>query len=772
MTLIQMKYNPFKVETVLKAESLDFMVETKFDKFQGSRLQAWVEALFPLLVEVLNDNVLKLTFTGTLADFEDIVSASNTYTDQHINSEITLNYIPVQETEDKFTELEELVDLMQSGPFPELRDPKIRMNFEKALNSEFEIAVIATMSSGKSTLINSFLGTDLMPSKNEACTAKISRIRNMSNAAGFSAVAHKLETGPEGEEYYVPFKSINEASLQDFDAFNDDPEIAMIEVDGSIPSISSGKMNLVLVDTPGPNNSMDGSHREHTLKVIKSDDKPMVLYVLNATQLRTDDDYALLRTVAEAMAVGGKQSKDRFIFAVNKADVFDPEKGEYLSDALENVRVYLEQQGIQNPNIYPVSAQTAKVIRKAQKEEPLTRQERNALANIDLFLEEETMHLNDYAPLSPYLKNSIKEKIQTAKNEGEKESEALYYTGVPSVEAAINEYLDKYAVTSKITNAVNTFKRIVEQQQFMQNLQDELAENEEARLALAKKMEEIEEQLAQGNKVEEFKKKIRGMSFDTAPYFRGLNKKVIGRDINKLAEQFRTVKIKKGEADVLLYKMQKEVLIIQDDAVTDLEKIISTSLRDTAKSYLEEYQNYVDGLIEFDRSDILVSNWNKAITLDTPDIDQLLNDFTYTKREVIGTRTVANENKRWFKPWTWLQSSSYEEDVYGNVEYVDMNDMKDPFIKPIIESIFENFENAQVFMQGELKRLQAFFIGEIERLDEVMHERVREIKKHTQQTELLEQENELKKQQKQWLESFTIKLENILELKEKVGVAE
>ncbi|WP_050179698.1 dynamin family protein [Domibacillus robiginosus] len=772
MSIIQMKYNPFKVETVLKMDSLDFITETKFDKFQGSRLQVWVEELFPLLVEVLNDNVLELTFTGTLADFEDIVSASNAYTDQHVNSQITLNYIPVQETEDKFTELEELVDLMQSGPFPELRDPKIRMNFEKALNSEFEIAVIATMSSGKSTLINSFLGTDLMPSKNEACTAKISRIRNTPNAAGFSAVAHKLETGPQGEEYYLPFKSINEASLQDFDAFNNDPEIAMVEIEGNIPSISSGKMNLVLVDTPGPNNSMDGSHREHTLKVIKSDDKPMVLYVLNATQLRTDDDFALLRTVADAMAVGGKQSKDRFIFAVNKVDVFDPEKGEYLSDALENVRVYLEQQGIKNPNIYPVSAQTAKVIRKAQKGESLTRQEKNALAGIDLFLEEETMHLNEYAPLSSSLKNSINEKIQAAKNEEDKQAEALYYTGVPSVEAAINEYLDKYAVTSKITNAVNTFKRIVEQQQFMQNLQDELAENEEARLALARKMEEIEEQLAQGNKVSEFKKKIRGMSFDTTPYFRDLNKKVLGRDINKVAEQLRTGKIKKGEADVLLYKMQKEVLMIQDDAITDIEKILSMSLRDTAKSYLEEYQNYVDGLIEFDRSDIPVSNWNKAITLDTPDIDQLLNDFTYTEREVIGTRTVANENKRWFKPWTWLQSSSYEEDVYGNVEYVDMNDIAESFLEPITDSFVENIENAQVFMQGELKRLQAFFIGEIERLDEVMHERVREIKKHTQQTELLEEENELKKQQKQWLESFTMKLENILELKEKVGVAE
>ena len=36
----------------------------------------------------------------------------------------------------------------------------------------FPMLVIATMSSGKSTLINALLGQQILPSKNEACTAK------------------------------------------------------------------------------------------------------------------------------------------------------------------------------------------------------------------------------------------------------------------------------------------------------------------------------------------------------------------------------------------------------------------------------------------------------------------------------------------------------------------------------------------------------------------------------------------------------------------------
>ena len=36
-----------------------------------------------------------------------------------------------------------------------------------------KILVLATMSAGKSTLINALIGNDIFPSGNEACTAKI-----------------------------------------------------------------------------------------------------------------------------------------------------------------------------------------------------------------------------------------------------------------------------------------------------------------------------------------------------------------------------------------------------------------------------------------------------------------------------------------------------------------------------------------------------------------------------------------------------------------------
>ena len=56
-----------------------------------------------------------------------------------------------------------------------------------------------------------------------------------------------------------------------------------------------------------------------------------------------NDDNDLLNHVSDSMRVGGKQSKDRFIFVVNKLDDF--RKGEdSVVSAIEKVRKYLEEE--------------------------------------------------------------------------------------------------------------------------------------------------------------------------------------------------------------------------------------------------------------------------------------------------------------------------------------------------------------------------------------------------------------------------------------------
>lgn len=55
-------------------------------------------------------------------------------------------------------------------------------------NNIFKVCVVATMSSGKSTFINSIIGEEIMPEKNEACTARTMSV--LDNDSAITKKAH------------------------------------------------------------------------------------------------------------------------------------------------------------------------------------------------------------------------------------------------------------------------------------------------------------------------------------------------------------------------------------------------------------------------------------------------------------------------------------------------------------------------------------------------------------------------------------------------------
>ena len=60
-------------------------------------------------------------------------------------------------------------------------------NMEKLI---FEVVVVATMSAGKSTVINALIGKELLHSANEATTATITRIHDKDDLPFFSGNAY------------------------------------------------------------------------------------------------------------------------------------------------------------------------------------------------------------------------------------------------------------------------------------------------------------------------------------------------------------------------------------------------------------------------------------------------------------------------------------------------------------------------------------------------------------------------------------------------------
>ncbi len=451
MTNVEIRYNPFLVNTEIFINNKPSKGQWK--TYQKTRLQQWLADLFPYLMDECNDD-LKVTFRGTQLDFEDIKAAADEYMKQYKNVHIQLDKpIIAPDAEARMNNLKNLFEKLHAEcPFEDLRSEDVRKKFEEAMSSKFKVSVIATMSSGKSTLINAMLGADLMPAKNEACTATIASIEDHDELSEFEAVC-------KDEDGNAIF-NCKPLSAEKMAEYNDDPRVALIDIKGNIPFVTSQDMQLVLEDTPGPNNSRTEEHKKHTYKVIDEESKPMVLYIFNATQIGTYDDDYLLTKVANAMKVGGKQSRNRFIFVANKVDAVDTDK-ESLPDMLKHVREYLIQHGIDNPSVYPVSAEFAKVIRLSKKQTNLTKtQKRKVRTAPEIFNDDEVLHLEQYAPLSVSSKYKLEkcvQQLQQSDDEDAEINEALIHTGVPGVEFTIREYLDKYVLTNQIENFVNVF---------------------------------------------------------------------------------------------------------------------------------------------------------------------------------------------------------------------------------------------------------------------------------------------------------------------------
>ena len=262
MVRIELGYNPYKVETTVICDGTVLVSGDDLYIEQGQRLQAWIDTFIAELPGEVNDKQIELIFRGTCMDAEDVEqcveAASNADTTLQIQLDTTQ---AVSVTPDQ--KLKALKNLVQSAiktsPFDCFkRDKDFLESIERALAPEFEVNVVATMKAGKSTLINALIGRDLMPAASKATTAKIAKIKDCDQLEAFRGrVANDNGKWGKWQPVSAPLLEI----------WNSDIEIDEIELEGNIQAISQGaSVQLVLVDTPGPNNSRDEEHKRRTLE--------------------------------------------------------------------------------------------------------------------------------------------------------------------------------------------------------------------------------------------------------------------------------------------------------------------------------------------------------------------------------------------------------------------------------------------------------------------------------------------------------------------------
>ena len=291
----------------------------------------------------------------------------------------------------------------------------------------FPVVVMATMSSGKSTLVNALLGEDVLPSKNAACTAKAFSILDDDTA--------------EKTKIYITRQDgtlsvIEDHLAEELEKANQDDEVKEILICGDIKGVQNTQRSLLLIDTPGPNNSRNESHGQVTQDIMEKVKGGLILYVMNATQMGINDDKQFLALLQEQL----KEKQDlQVLFVMNKVDELDTER-ESIPGLIRDAREYLRNNGIENPEIIPVSALAASLFKKAKNKEPLTRRQKRDLMNFYEIFGSRELRLATYALMNtgaePEEVIEIGEEIYSVMQL----ENAIDNTGLPYLERRVQNY--------------------------------------------------------------------------------------------------------------------------------------------------------------------------------------------------------------------------------------------------------------------------------------------------------------------------------------------
>jgi GTP-binding protein EngB required for normal cell division len=226
--------------------------------------------------------------------------------------------------------------------------------------SSFEVVVIGGVSAGKSTLLNAFIGKELLHAANQATTSCLTRVEHDRGRRHFVASA----SGHAGELLACE----HPATADTMQRWNADPAVHAISAVGAFQGLAKQASGLVFIDTPGPNNSLDDGHGQATHEVLRTGSAQLLVHVLDAGHLGTYDDRRFLDMI-QAHARPGRS----VCFIVNKVDLLDLGRGESLAAHLQQAHDFLEAAGFLTPTIVPTAAATALYARKALHGEPLTR---------------------------------------------------------------------------------------------------------------------------------------------------------------------------------------------------------------------------------------------------------------------------------------------------------------------------------------------------------------------------------------------------------------
>ena len=606
MKTIEISYNPYKMKTKMYIDKIDVCQNRSYEKFKGfiedkTPLQTWIEPIKYLdwagFVNEVSDpeynDEVTIVFSGRVIDFEDLkrsITDQNEERSEETRVIYKFQHKKVLDDKELSQNIEEVVNELMSDRFRKLVSQRttagltekynaLEENYRTAKDNLFCIVLAGAYNSGKSTLLNTLMRHDILPTSSSTCTSKNCRIRH--NAALGTKVSLtgygdlNEENGKEPviipERIYDTDAACATAFLEICPIAGKDAEdkyskVETIELGIDLShlypdNVSKDKFTIVLIDTPGMDSAQSSEnglnkHAEIALEAISMESKPMII-------LCVDANYYDNKSIGEFMREIIIQSKedsgfnDRFLFLMNKSDAITYKQGEtaenvkmtfseYLTDSSkwnikcdeDEIKQLAENASHFVPRVFMTASLIAFAIQKGAMdytEEELNDPCKEDLYNtLDKFKEKIcgprkrfNYYLSRYCDIPNYRKDELEQSFEEALNNQNDIQATELQCGIVSVESAIKDYIARYAYPIKVRDLLDTFEDILEDVNGFTNdvfaklkeRKKELGEKGGERKEASKEKRSAEKILAAlekaKNKIEKQKQELNKIRFDS-----------------------------------------------------------------------------------------------------------------------------------------------------------------------------------------------------------------------------------------------------------------
>lgn len=724
MQKIDITYNPYKMETTFLINGVDVCNNVEeygqFKEFIDTHtpLQTWIEPIpYKRWKGIVNElkaddegfDTLDFHFHGRKIDFEDLRRTCESENVSRKNKlEILYSHDTILSDEKLAQNIDVVMEALLSERFAKLvREQGVESkvfedyqdleeNYQKAKQKEFKIVFAGLYSSGKSTILNSLIRHNVLPTSDKTCTAKTCRIRHNSKLK--SSIT--LECFDKAGNVVVPKETFDNDKdclerfwqITPLGASTSVPEnVDVIELSMDLSHLYPSKemektFTIVIIDTPGcnsrkkssqlisdgmDNETLDNTDKQLALETITSGDREMVVVCADAQDYDDESIGDFLKAIHEASREDVGDFNDRFLFVLNKCDALKFSRDEKIFESKNDFADYLmdtKRWGIKQtslkfvPRVFMISAYNFFTLNQgvshfSDDEIAESEEKQNLFDAYDDFYKKVVKRKNSNYFLSQtcdvpdYRKKQYEEEFE-ATLETDEDKALKIQTGICCIEGAIQDYIERYAYPLKVRALMGTFDQLLDSVKDFSTVQAAIIKDRIDNLG--KDISEKEEVEKQKESEEDKKAKLQNLSEQVGRQKKKI--KNINLNVSQLQKIREDIDVKvETDPNILTVRHTIDKVRLTDrqvqDLVINISQIFIDSWNDIDNVFTKITKEYKDKIvyicdtlnqiaIELQQYNIFGYNFSSSLALkkaqikDAHSLEETINNTRETKKEI------------------------------------------------------------------------------------------------------------------------------------------